>query len=154
LEGDVLHPGGQQPSLVVPLHGSCVVEHLALHVAGDPVNVFTSQHWPAVHPVGQLAGGSHVSPDDMSMTPSPHPAQSESFCAVQPIGQHLSLPALEHVFGEFWHRTSHVAALPVCVSVVQSFWSSQFGHEPGGSHVSPSSSRPLPHPEQSTSVSG
>jgi hypothetical protein len=121
LEGEVLHPGGQQPSLVVPLHGSCVVEQRALHVAGEPVNVFTSQHWPGVHPVGQLAGGSHVSPDDTSMTPSPHPAQSESFCAVHPIGQHLSLPALEQVFGEFWHRTSHVAALPVCVSVVQSF---------------------------------
>jgi hypothetical protein len=42
--GDVLQPGGQQPSIAVPLHGSCVVEHLALHVDGEPVNVFTSQH--------------------------------------------------------------------------------------------------------------
>jgi hypothetical protein len=154
LEGEVLHPGGQQPSLIVPLQGSCVVEHLALHVAGEPVNVFTSQHCPGVHPVGQLAGGSHVSPDDTSTTPSPHPAQSESFCAVQSSGQHLSLPAVEHVFGVCRHLTSHVAALPVCVSVVQSFWSSHVGQEPGGSQVSPPSSRPLPHPGQSTSVSG
>jgi hypothetical protein len=42
--GEVLQPGGQQPSLVVPLHGSCVVEQRALHVAGEPVYVFTSQH--------------------------------------------------------------------------------------------------------------
>ena len=61
-EGEVLQPGGQQPSLVVPLQGSWVVEHRALHVAGEPVNVITSQHCPGVHPVGQDAGGSHVSP--------------------------------------------------------------------------------------------
>jgi hypothetical protein len=121
LEGDVLQPGGQQPSIVVPLHGSCVVEHRALHVAGDPVKVLTSQHWPGVHAVGQVAGGSHVSPAVGSITPSPHPAQSESFCGVQPTGQHRSLPALEHVFGAAVHTTLHVAAEPVCVSVVQSF---------------------------------
>jgi hypothetical protein len=152
-EGEVLQPGGQQPSLVVPLHGSCVVEQRALQVFGDPVNVFTSQHCPGAHAVGQLAGGSHVSPAVGSIIPSPQPAQSESFCAVHPSGQHLSLPALEHVFCVFWQRTSHVAALPVCESVVQSFWSSHVGHDPGGSHVSPASIRPLPHPAQSTSVS-
>jgi hypothetical protein len=118
---DVLHPGGQQPSIVVPLQGSCVVEHFALHVAGDPVNVFTSQHCPGVHDVGQLDGGSHVSPAVGSITPSPHPAQSESFCAVHPTGQHLSLPAFEQVFGDVLHTTSHVDAAPVCVSFVQSF---------------------------------
>jgi len=118
---DVLQPGGQQPSIVVPLHGSCVVEHLALHVAGEPVNVLTSQHWPGVHEVGQVAGGSHVSPAVGSITPSPHPAQSESFCAVQPTGQHLSLPAFEHVFGVEVHTTLHVDGAPVWVSLVQSF---------------------------------
>jgi hypothetical protein len=97
-EGEVLHPGGQQPSLVVPLHGNWVVEHRELHVAGEPVNVFTSQHCPTEHDVGQVPGGSHVSPADVSIVPSPHPAQSESLWALQPIGQHLSLPAFEHVF--------------------------------------------------------
>jgi hypothetical protein len=152
-EGEALHPGGQQPSLFVPLQGSCVIEHRALQVAGDPVNVLISQHGPGAHAVGQELGGSHVSPAFMSTRPSPQPAQSESFCAVHPMGQHLSLPAVEQVFGACWHRTSQVLALPVCVSVVQSFWSSQAGHEPGGSHVSPASMRPLPQPGQSMSVS-
>jgi hypothetical protein len=95
--GDVLQPGGQQPSAVVPLQGSCVVEQRALHVAGEPVNVCTSQHCPGVHPVGHEAGGSQVSPAAMSTTPSPQPAQSESFCALHPAGQQRSLPAAEHV---------------------------------------------------------
>jgi hypothetical protein len=154
LAGDVLHPGGQQPSLFVPLHGSCVIEQRTLQVAGDPVSVVISQHCAGGHAVGQVFGGSHVSPAFGSTRMSPQPAQSESFCAVHPMGQHRSLPALEHVFGVRWHRTSQVAALPVCVSVVQSSWSSQVGHDPGGSHVSPASRRPLPQPEQSTSVSG
>jgi len=151
LAADVLHPGGQQPSDVVPLHPSCVVEHRALHVAGAPVYVLTSQHCPAVHAVGHEDGGSQVSPASVSMTPSPHPAQSESLPAVQPIGQHRSLPAVEHVLLLCAQTTLHVAALPVCVSFVQSFWSSQTGHEPGGSHVSPASMRPLPQPGQSPS---
>jgi hypothetical protein len=121
LAGDVLQLGGQQPSIVVPLHGSCVVEHFALHVAGEPVNVFTSQHCPGVHAVGQVPGGSQVSPAVGSIVPSPHPAQSESFCAVQPMGQHLSLPAFEHVLGACVHTTLQVAAVPVWVSAVQSF---------------------------------
>ena len=95
--GDVLQPGGQQPSAVIPLQGSTVVEQRALQVAGEPVNVFTSQHCPGVHPAGHEEGGSQVSPAAMSMIPSPQPAQSESFCAVHPVGQHLSLPAIEHV---------------------------------------------------------
>jgi hypothetical protein len=37
--GDVLQPGGQHPSIDVPLHGRSVVEQRALHVAGEPVNV-------------------------------------------------------------------------------------------------------------------
>jgi hypothetical protein len=154
LAGDVLQAGGQQPSLVVPLHGSCVVEQRALQVAADPVNVFTSQHCPGVQAVGQVPGGSQVSPAVGSTTPSPQPAQSVSFCAVQPTGQHLSFPALEHVFGVALHTTLQVVAVPVCVSAVQSFWSSQTGHDPGGSHVSPISMRPLPQPWQSVSVSG
>jgi hypothetical protein len=121
LAADVLQPGGQHPSALAPLHASCVVEHRALHVAGDPENVFTSQHCPGVHAVGHDDGGSHVSPASVSMTPSPHPAQSESLPAEQPIGQHRSLPALEHVLLEWPHMTSQVAALPVCVSAVQSF---------------------------------
>jgi hypothetical protein len=120
-DGDVLQPGGQQPSIVVPLQGSCVVEHRALHVAGDPVNVLTSQHWPGVHAVGHVPGGSQVSPAAGSIGPSPQPAQSESFWAVHPTGQHLSLPVLEHVFGATVHTTLQVAAVPVWESAVQSF---------------------------------
>jgi hypothetical protein len=153
LAGEVLHPGGQHPSLVAPLHGSCVVEHRALQVMGEPVNVLTSQHIPGAHAVGHVPGGSHVSPDNGSTTPSPQAAQSESFCAVHPAGQQRSLPAFEQVLPTFWHWTLQVAALPVWVSVVQSFWSSHAGHDPGGSQVSPASRRPLPHPAQSESVS-
>jgi hypothetical protein len=120
-EGDVLHPGGQQPSIVVPLQGSCVVEQRALHVAAEPVSVITSQHWVGMHAVGQVVGGSHVSPAVVSTMPSPQPAQSESVCAVQPVGQHLSLPAVEQVLALWLHTTLHVEALPVWVSVVQSF---------------------------------
>ncbi len=87
------------------------------------------------------------------MTPSPQPAQSESFCAVHPAGQQRSLPPFEQVLAACWQTTLQVEALPVCVSVVQSFWSSHVGHEPGGSQVSPASSSPLPQPEQSASVS-
>jgi hypothetical protein len=61
--GELLQPGGQQPSLVVPLHGSWVVEQRALHVAGEPVYVVTCQHCPGEHPVGHDPGGSHVSPE-------------------------------------------------------------------------------------------
>jgi hypothetical protein len=68
-----------------------------------------------------VPGGSHVSPAVGSTTPSPQPAQSESLPAVHPTGQHLSLPALEQVFGAEVQTTLHVAAVPVCVSVVQSF---------------------------------
>jgi hypothetical protein len=118
---DVLQPGGQQPSLVVPLQGSWVVEQRALQVAAEPVNVFTSQHAPGEQPVGHMLGGSHVSPAVGSMTPSPHPAQSESSCAVQFDGQHRSLPAVEQVFCVWPQTTLHVEALPVSVSVVQSF---------------------------------
>jgi hypothetical protein len=92
-----------------------------LHVAGEPVNVLTSQHCPGVQVVGHDDGGSHVSPAAGSTTPSPHPAQSESLPAVQPAGQHRSLPAVEHVLFEWPHTTLHVAALPVWVSLVQSF---------------------------------
>jgi hypothetical protein len=119
--GEVLHPGGQQPSLVVPLHGSCVVEQRALHVIGDPVSVFTSQHCPGGHAVGQVDGGSHVSPAVGSTVPSPQAAQSESFCASHPMGQQRSLPVFEQVLLVCAHFKSHVAALPVCVSSVQSF---------------------------------
>ncbi len=104
-----------------------------------------------MHAVGQEDGGSHVSPALVSTIPSPQPAQSESFWAVHPIGQQRSLPAFEQVFAACWQTTLHVAALPVCVSVVQSFWSSHVGQEPGGSQVSPASIRPLPQPPQSAS---
>ena len=63
------------------------------------------------------------------------------------------LAPVEQVFGVCWQTRLHVAALPVCGSSVQSFWSSHTGHDPGGSHVSPGSRRPFPQPPQSVSVS-
>ena len=108
-------------SPVVPLHASCVVEQRTLQVAGEPLGVMTSQHCPGVHEVGHEDGGSQVSPALVSTIPSPHPAQSESFWAVHPGGQHWSLPAVEQVFAVCPPITLHVAALPVCVSLVQSF---------------------------------
>src|SRR4051794_31488326 len=134
-EGEVLHPGGQQPSEMLPLQASCVVVHFALHVAGAPVKVLTSQHCPGVQAEGHDEGGSHVSPAVASMVPSPHPAQSESLWALHPAGQQRSFPALEQVLAECPQTTLHVAALPVCVSFVQSSRSSQTGHDPGGSQV-------------------
>jgi hypothetical protein len=115
---DVLHPVGQQPSFIVPLHATGVAVHLALHVIGEPVYV-TCMQVTGAHDIGHVDGGSHVSPDDMSTMPSPQPAQSESFIAVQPTGQHWSLPAVEQVFGVCVQTTLQVEALPVCVSVVQ-----------------------------------
>jgi hypothetical protein len=83
LESIVLQPGGQQLSIVAPLQASVAVQR-ALHVAGEPE--YVSQQW--VHAVGQLDGGSHVSPAFVSTVPSPHPAQSESWPGEQPTGQH------------------------------------------------------------------
>jgi hypothetical protein len=147
LVGEVLHPGGQQLSIDTPLQ-VIVAVHLALHVAGDPE--YVSQQ--LAHDVGQVEGGSHVSPALMSTRPSPQPAQSESWPGAQPTGQHWSIPALEHVLGVCPQTTLHADALPVCVSVVHGSPSLQFGHEPGGSQVSPASMRPLPQPEQSVSI--
>jgi hypothetical protein len=52
--------------------------------------------WSDVHDVGQLEGGSQVSPS--SITPLPHPAQSLSVLAFAPVGQHMS-PGAAAVIG-------------------------------------------------------
>ena len=142
----MLHPGGQQPSLVVPEHPFATVLQRALQRDALPVYVRVSQHTADTHcsAVEHVPGGSHVSPSSGSTTPSPQPAQSLSVAALHPAGQQRSRPAVEHVFGVWVHTTLHVAADPVLVSVVQSSWSSHTGHDPGGSQVSPASRTPLP----------
>jgi hypothetical protein len=65
--------------------------------------------------------------------------QSPSFAAVHPAGQHPSAPA-QVAIGVDTHSTSHVAALPVCPSVVHGLPSThRLGQVDGGSHVSPGS---------------
>ena len=120
----VLQPGGQQPSLVPPEQLLATVLHRALHRDALPVYVFVSQQTADTHcsGVGQLPGGSQVSPISGSTTPSPQPAQSLSVAALHPAGQQRSLPwpAVEQVFAVWLHTRLHVAAAPVLVSVVQS----------------------------------
>jgi hypothetical protein len=151
---EVLHSGGQHPSMVVPEQGTATVLQRALQVGALPVKVVTCQQAAGMQlaGVGQVLGGSQVSPAFLSTTPSPQPAQSMSVAAVQPTGQQRSMAAVWQVFGVLEQTTLQVAALPVVVSVVQSFWSSQLGQDPGGSQVSPASMRALPQPAQSTSV--
>jgi hypothetical protein len=141
-----LQPPGQQLSEVRPEQATGVTLQRALHRSGLPVYRRTSGQSldGQLSGSGQVPGGSQVSPELASTTPSPHAAQSLSVSAVQPIGQHWSLPAVEQVLGVFVHLRLQVAAAPVLVSVVQLFWSSHTGHDPGGSQVSPISTAPFP----------
>ena len=48
-----------------------------------------------------MPGGSQLSPEAGSITPSPQAAQSLSVSAVQPLGQHWSRPAVEQVLADY-----------------------------------------------------
>jgi hypothetical protein len=126
--------------------------HSAVHSSAEPESVSVVHTLPSLQLVGQLEGGSQVSPG--SITPLPQAAaQSSSFPLVHPEGQHPS-PLSQVVMALVVHRAEHVAALPVRRSSVQGSWSSHVvGHEDGGSQVSPGSTTPSPQvAEQSGSV--
>jgi len=117
-----------------------------LQLAGLPVIESCVQALPSLHSVGQLP--SQVSP--ASITPLPHEAlQSLSLPLLHPAGQQPS-PPVQTVMGVLVHSAVHCDALPLSVSSVHAFPSSQLeGHDPGpdvrpGSQLSPGSSTPLP----------
>jgi hypothetical protein len=143
-------PSGQQPSPPVQaVTGSCV--HRAEHVAALPVMRSSVQGSVSPQDVGQLEGGSQVSP--ASIVPLPHVVeQSESVAGLHPAGQQPS-PALQDVIGAWLQRALQLRALPWRVSSVQAFESSQAaGQDSGGSQVSPGSMMPLPQAPLSPST--
>ena len=118
--------------------------HDALQVEGLPVIESMVQGLPSLQLVGQVPGGSQVSPG--SMMPLPQTAgQSLSLFRLQPLGQHPSPPEQAEM-GVWVQCTLQVLGLPVIVSVVHGLLSLQLvGQVPGGSQVSPASTAPLPH---------
>lgn len=136
-----LQPLGQHPS--PPVHVVIAEKEQArVQLALLPIRVSRVQARPSLHEVGQLPGGSQVSPG--STTLLPHTAsQSRSLTALQAEGQQPSL----------WLQTLMAVCVqvrvqridtPVMASLVHASPSLQlFGHEPGGSHVSPGSTTPL-----------
>src|SRR6266478_3477099 len=101
------------------------------------------------HEVGQPAP-SQSSP--ASSTPLPHTgAQLLSFTALHPLGQQLSLLTHAVCVPAVWHCAWHVPPLARARSV-QADCGQVVGHDDSGSHVSPTSTMPLPHElAQSTS---
>jgi hypothetical protein len=116
----------------VPEHAVIgVCRQAELHCAGSPVS------WSRVHAspssgqvVGQLAGGSQVSP--MPTRPSRQlGAQSVSFSGVQPVGQQPS--RAWHAVMRAWAQVRvQVSTDPIATSTVHASWSSHVaGHAPG-----------------------
>jgi hypothetical protein len=145
------HPAGQHPS-------SCSQEtmgtlvHTALQFDGLPVIESRVHSMPSSQSVGQVSGGSHVSPSSMMLFPQLK-EQSLSFVESQPAGQHPSASAQE-MMGSLLQATLQFAALPVIESTVQSLPSLHVvGQLSGGSQDSPGSTISLPQlSEQSLSV--
>ena len=137
-----LQPGGQQLSpLAHATMGVCV--QAALQVAALPVITSAVQGLPSLQVVGQVAGGSQVSPG--STTPLPQvELQSLSLLCVHPLGQQLSL-LMQPTTGVWLHTTLQLAGLPTIESGVQALPSLQVvGQLAGGSQVSGGSTTPLP----------
>jgi hypothetical protein len=113
---------------------------VTLQVEALPLRTSRVEGSPSSQETGQFP--SQVSP--ASMVPSPHVVeQSLSLALVQPAAQQPS-SSVHVAIVVFSHSTLHVAALPRRTSVVQLSPSSHaVGHEP--SHVSPTSTVPLPH---------
>lgn len=133
---------------------------VTLHRSADPAS------WPRVHGspssvqlVGHAEGGSQVSPAWITASPQ-LAAQSPSFSALQPAGQHWS-PAAQAVMGTWAQARVQLSTLPRATSSVQASPSAHVaGHHPGlpavrrRSQVSPGSTTPLPQRgRQSASVS-
>src|SRR6185369_15780713 len=122
-----------------------------LQWAASPVRRSTVQWSPSSgHEVGQLVGGSQVSP--APILPSPHvAAQSESVTLVHPGGQQRS-PPRQAVRGAWLQARVQPAAVPEVKSAVQASLSSHdAGQAPGWPGVMPRSqassgpSTPSPH---------
>jgi hypothetical protein len=155
-----VQPVGQHASAVVPEHAVIgVCWQKVLHWPGVPMSfsrVHTSPSSGQV--VGQLAGGSQVSP--IPMRPSLHTgAQSLSVSAVHPEGQQPS-PARHPVMRTCEQLRVHASTEPLVTSTVHASRSShELGHAPGfpavirRSQVSALPTTPSPQmTEQSESV--
>lgn len=148
---DPVQPVGQHRSLVLPEQIVSAAEaQAALQVAAPPASVSTVQASPSSgQVVGQVEGGSHVSPP--STTPFPHTgAQSESVWPLHPRGQHLS-PAAHAVMGAYEQRRVQSSTRPETVTAVQGAVCSQVAEQAPGfpaviplSHDSPFSTAPFP----------
>src|SRR5215831_17703928 len=145
-------PVGQQPSLV---SGAQAVigtwRQAAVHEAASPISRSAVQGSPSSgQDVGQLAGGSQVSPAPTCPSPQRAGPQSLSVVAEQPAGQQPS-PERQAVIGWWKQARVQVSSEPAAKSRVHASASSQLrGHAPGApvviarSQVSPSSTLPLP----------
>jgi hypothetical protein len=126
------HPSGQQASLLA--HELIAVELQLVWQLEAPTTVSLVHGRPSLQVLGQLAGGSQLSP--ASMTELPQIAgQSLSLFLFQPEAQQPSLCL--HPSAVKVHFTLQLAEVPLRVSVVQTLLSFQVdGQLPGGSHVS------------------
>jgi hypothetical protein len=97
------------------------------------------------HEVGQVDSGSQTSPQALSTTPLPQvQLQSVSWAAVQPAGQQAS-PDVQAVCVPLSMQTTLQVSAAPCISYVSHPICGQLvAQVPGGSQVSPGSSRPLP----------
>jgi hypothetical protein len=136
---------GQQESVAAPeqeVTGTC--SQTTLHRDASPVRRSRVQGSPSsAHTVGQVEGGSQVSPDPR--WPSPQMgAQSWSAAAPQPAGQQPS--PLTHAVTAVWlHPREHASTVPDATSLVQASPSSQVeAHAPGRPAVMPRSQRSVP----------
>jgi len=107
-----VHPVGQQRSAFGP--EQAVIgrwRQVALQVSADPVSCSVVHGSPSsAHLVGQLLGGSHVSPAPTRL--SPHfGAQSLSVSAEQAAGQHPSL-GTQPVMRAWLHAREHPSTDP------------------------------------------
>jgi hypothetical protein len=128
-----------------------------VQAAALPSRLSLVQTLPSLQLVGQLAGGSQLSP--ASSTPLPQtPGQSASVAALQPAGQQPSAVVEQVVMGGKMQWAVQLAALPISMSAVQGSRSLQsratlVGQLEGGSQYSPTSTIPLPQVrEQSGSL--
>jgi hypothetical protein len=100
-----------------------------LQLAALPVEPSIVHAFPSLHELGQLAGGSQVSP--ASIVPLPQVVeQSLSVLTLQPAGQQPS--PLVQVAITTWSHAGQPPTLPVAVSSVHALLSSHVvGHPPG-----------------------
>jgi hypothetical protein len=147
-----VQPVGQQKSDREPeqaVIGTC--RQAELQWAGSPVSCSLVQGSPSSgQVVGQVVGGSQVSPAPIRPSPQRGP-QSESVATVQPGGQQPS-SSRQAVIASWLQARVQLATEPEAMSTVQASASSQDCAQAPGipavmarSHCSPVSTRPSPH---------